>query len=222
MRGVCVLGLGLIGGSLLRAAVASGRTAFGATESKVDARAAAADGYQVDELPVALKRAADEDALVVIAVPLTSVDSVLAAIGQHAPTAMLTDVVSVKRPVHDSVRRRLPRARYVGGHPMAGATASGWAAGSAALFDGATWVVSTVDGVALEVWTEVAGLALDAGATVLPADPDEHDEAAARVSHLPHLFASVLASVGADSPLALAMAAGSFADGTRDAGSRPE
>jgi prephenate dehydrogenase len=69
----------------------------------------------------------------------------------------------------------------------------------------------------------VAGFALDCGARVVPATAAEHDAAVARVSHLPHVLAAVLAATGADGgPLALALAAGSFADGTRVAGSRLE
>ncbi|MDQ3885707.1 MAG: prephenate dehydrogenase/arogenate dehydrogenase family protein, partial [Actinomycetota bacterium] len=110
-----------------------------------------------------------------------------------------------------------------GSHPMAGTSASGWDAGSADLFDGAPWVVSVDERSDRAVWAEVAGLALDCGAHVVPATAAEHDAAAARVSHLPHLLAAVLASVGADGgPLALALGAGSFTDGTRVAASRPE
>jgi prephenate dehydrogenase len=58
---------------------------------------------------------------------------------------------------------------------------------------------------------------------VVPATADDHDAAVARISHLPHLLAVTLAAVGADGgPLALTLAAGSFRDGTRVAGSRPE
>jgi prephenate dehydrogenase len=66
-------------------------------------------------------------------------------------------------------------------------------------------------------------LALECGAHVVPAGAADHDAAVARVSHLPHLLASVLASVGVSGgSLAMALAAGSFTDGTRVAGSRPE
>ncbi|MGH3622336.1 MAG: prephenate dehydrogenase dimerization domain-containing protein, partial [Sciscionella sp.] len=65
--------------------------------------------------------------------------------------------------------------------------------------------------------------ALDCGAHVVPADPAGHDDAVARISHLPHVLAAILASVGADGgPLALALAAGSFTDGTRVAGTDPD
>jgi len=69
----------------------------------------------------------------------------------------------------------------------------------------------------------VAGLALAVGSRVVPADPSAHDAAVARISHLPHLLALALAQVGqAGGSLALSLAASSFADGTRVAGTRPE
>jgi prephenate dehydrogenase len=219
-----VLGLGLIGGSVLRAVTASGATAWGATASPVDGVSATGDGYTVEPTVLAaVTRAADEDALVVIAVPLPAVDDVLRVIADAAPRCRLTDVVSVQGPVADAVRRLAPEATYVGGHPMAGASASGWTAGSAELMRGAAWVVETEDDTPLAHWREVAELAFACGAHVVPASADEHDSAVARISHLPHVMAEVLASVGADGgPLALALAAGSFQDGTRVAGSRPE
>lgn len=227
VRDVCVLGLGLIGGSVLRAAAAAGGTAWGATASPADGRAAAAEGYRVEPtVRAALRRAADTDALVVLAVPLPAIDELLRAVAEVAPRCRLTDVVSVKCPVANAVARLAPESRYVGGHPMAGTSASGWAAGSAALFERAAWVVDTDgtrSGEYARVWADVAALALAAGAHVVPAGAEEHDAAVGRVSHLPHLLAAVLASVGADGgPLALALAAGSFRDGTRVAGSRPE
>lgn len=222
VRDVCVVGLGLIGGSVLRAAVASGRTAWGTTASPADAASAVADGYQVDGLAEALRHAAERDALVVLAVPLPAVDDVLREIADIAPRCRLTDVVSVKAPVAESVRRWLPEARYVGGHPMAGTAESGWRAGSATLFRAAAWVVITENGLDQEVWREVVSLAVDVGAQVVPACATDHDAAVARISHLPHVLAAVLASVGADGgPLALALAAGSFRDATRVAGTDP-
>lgn len=223
MRPVCVLGLGLIGGSLLRAASAAGRQVWGAADGP-DARAARDAGYQVaDDVDGALRDAARLDALVVLAVPLPAVNDVLARVAALAPDCRLSDVVSVKVPVAEAVRRIVPGARYVGGHPMAGVAASGWDAGSAALFQDAAWVTTVDEPTDLSVWRDVTGLALDTGASVVPATASEHDDAVARISHLPHVLAAVLASVGADGgPLAMSLAAGSFADGTRVAGTRPE
>jgi prephenate dehydrogenase len=225
VRAVCVIGLGLIGGSVLRAAVAAGRDGFGATASASTASAASADGYCVwPSVDAALARAAERDALVVLAMPLPEVAGVLDRVAAVAPGSRLTDVVSVQAPMDELVRRHAPGARYVGGHPMAGTADSGWAAGSAELFEGAAWVVAADDGLDLDVWRDVAELAWTCGAEVVPAAAADHDDAVARVSHLPHLLAAVLAAVGADaeSDLPLALAAGSFRDGTRVAGTRPE
>ncbi|WP_018683380.1 prephenate dehydrogenase [Actinokineospora enzanensis] len=223
MRSVCVVGLGLIGGSVLRAAAAAGRTVFGTAGAEEDVHGALADGFTVVDVDSALRRAAAEDALVVIAVPLTAVDAVLRKISDLAPECALTDVVSVKGPVADAVARYAPNTRFAGGHPMAGKSESGWQASTARLFADAAWVVTADEDTELPAWREAAQLALDCGAAVVPTTSSEHDAAVARISHLPHVLAAVLAACGADGgPLAMALAAGSFADGTRVASSRPE
>jgi prephenate dehydrogenase len=229
-RAVCVIGAGLIGGSLLRAAEKAGRTVWGSCASAQTAQQAAADGFDVDtDTDAALRRAADLDALVVLAVPLPALPDLLRRVDRVAPGCRLTDAVSVKVATVDAVRRYAPRARYVGGHPMAGTAESGWAAGQAGLFTDAVWVVAADDGLDRQVWADVAELAWACGARVVPAAVDEHDLAVAKISHLPHLFAAVLAAVGAAAgpgpeadALSLALAASSFADGTRVAGTRPE
>ena len=223
MRAVCVIGLGLIGGSVLRAAAAAGRPAWGATLSEEDAAAAEQAGFEVLETQAALRKASSEDALIVLATPLTAVRGVLREVAANAPHAWLTDVVSVKDPVDQEIRKQVPTAHYAGGHPMAGLSDSGFLAGSAELFAGAAWAVTIEEGTSLRAWLESARLALDCGAHVVPTSAAAHDDAVARISHLPHLFAAVLAAVGADGgPLALSLAAGSFRDGTRVAASPPE
>lgn len=224
MNGLCVIGLGLIGGSLLRAAERAGWKVHGAADSSADVIAAREAGFDVTSaVEEALRSAAESDALVVLAVPLPAVEEVLAVVAREAPRCRLTDVVGVKQPVATAVARHTPLARYVGSHPMAGTSSSGWAAGSADLFAGASWVVGTDDGGDPAVWAQVARLALGCGAHVVPASATDHDAAVARVSHLPHLLAAVLAAVGADGgPLAMALGAGSFTDGTRVAGSPPD
>ncbi|WP_238559087.1 prephenate dehydrogenase [Rhodococcus rhodnii] len=220
---VCVLGLGLIGGSLLRAVGAAGRTAWGHARSAATADAAVADGYDAGtDLADALRRADRERAIVVVAVPAPAVDEAFAAIAEHAPNATVTDVVSVKTAVLAAAREHGLTGRYVGGHPMAGTSESGWGAGFPELFRDAVWVVGTEDDSDPDVWTQVAALAFDCGSVVVPAAAVEHDNAVARISHLPHLLAEALAvTADAGGPLALGLAAGSFRDGTRVAATAP-
>ncbi|WP_072691512.1 prephenate dehydrogenase [Rhodococcus marinonascens] len=220
---VCVLGLGLIGGSLLRAAIHAGRRAWGHNRSAPSVDAARADGFDADtDLVAVLQRASSESALIVIAVPAPAVAPTLTAIARYAPNCSITDVVSVKTEVASEVARQGLSEHYVGGHPMAGTSASGWKVGSTDLFREAVWVVGTDDAVDPDVWMQVAQLALDCGSVVVPAESTEHDRAVARISHLPHLLAESLAITGASGgPLALGLAAGSFRDGTRVAASAP-
>lgn len=220
---IFVLGLGLIGGSLVRAA-APLATVSGWSPSQETRSAAASDGFTVhDTLDETITEAAERDGLLVLAAPLTAFESLLTRIGELAPTVRLTDVASVKGVVADQVESLCPSARYVGSHPMAGTAASGWAAGSAALFQKAAWVTCLDEMSDLQVWADVAALALAMGSRVVPAEALAHDEAVARVSHLPHLLALALAQVGeGGGSLALSLAASSFTDATRVAGTRPE
>jgi prephenate dehydrogenase len=215
--------LGLIGGSVMRALKDSGREVFGYNRSIDGVEAARFDGYDAtDDINAVLGRAAAAQALIVLAVPVPALPIMLAHIRNIAPDCPLTDVVSVKGAVLQLVRDHGLLARFVGGHPMAGTARSGWAAGTPHLFVGAPWVISVDDHVDPGVWAEVMQLALDCRAVVVPARSDEHDAAAAAISHLPHLLAEALAVTAADVPLAFALAAGSFRDGTRVAATAPD
>jgi prephenate dehydrogenase len=220
---VCVLGLGLIGGSVLRAAKAAGRDAFGYNRSVAGVQAARSDGFDATtSVTEVLRRAAAANALIVLAVPMPALPAMLDHVRALAPNCPVTDVTSVKVAVLQAVRDHSLLDRFVGGHPMTGTAHSGWAAGDAKLFVGAPWVISVDDHVDPAVWAEVMHLALDCGSVIVPARSDEHDAAAAAISHLPHLLAETLAATAADVPLAFSLAAGSFRDGTRVAATAPD
>ncbi len=222
-RPVCVLGLGLIGGSIMRATAGAGREVFGYNRSVEGAQGARSDGFDATtELTDALTRAAETDALIVLAVPMPALPSMLAHVRDLAPDCPLTDVTSVKTAVLREVTAAGLLDRFVGGHPMTGTAHSGWLSGHGGLFNRAPWVVSVDDHVDPAVWSMVMTLALDCGAIVVPAKSDEHDAAAAAISHLPHLLAEALAVTAAEVPLAFALAAGSFRDATRVSGTAPD
>jgi prephenate dehydrogenase len=220
---VCVLGLGLIGGSVLRAAARAGREVFGYNRSVEAVQAARFDGFEATlHLEEALNLAKDRNALIVLAVPAPALPILLPYLRDMAPDNPLTDVTSVKTAVLQEVQKVELEANFVGGHPMAGTHHSGWSAGNAGLFVGAPWVVAVDDHVDPHCWTTVTELALDCGAVVVPARSDEHDAAAAAISHVPHLVAEAVAVTAAEVPLAFALAAGSFRDVTRVAATTPE
>src|SRR5258707_200336 len=143
---VCVVGLGLIGGSVMRAAAAAGREVFGYNRSIDAVQAAKFDGFDATEnLDKTLARAAHSKALIVLAVPVPALPLMLGHIRDRAPQCPLTDVTSVKGAILEEVQSFGLLERFVGGHPMAGTAHSGWAAGNPRLFIGAPWVISVDD-----------------------------------------------------------------------------
>ena len=214
---VTVIGLGLIGGSLARALASAGHRVVGFDADPTIRELARAAGFRVAD---SVRAAVGGSRLTVLAVPLPVLPRVLPELAGY--DGLVTDVTSVKGPVRDLAARHGLR-RFVGGHPMAGRETSGFAAADAELFDGCAWVLCLEPhGTDLGDWLTLAELCTGLGARVVPVTAAEHDTAVARISHVPHLFAAVLAGQLAGDPLAGALAAGSFRDGTRVAATRAE
>lgn len=208
---VGVLGLGLIGGSVARRLAPDHDVRAWDPDPATRAAAAAAG--------LALASDLGRPDVTVLATPMDALPEALA----HWTGGTVTDVGSVKGPVLAAARAAGLADRYVGGHPMAGSERSGFAAADPALLDGAVWVLGLEDDTDTDRWLTVAALVTGAGCRVLPTTAAAHDEAQARISGLPHLLASALAAAGArGGPLATALSAGSFRDGTRVAGARAE
>src|SRR3954454_347881 len=208
---VTVVGLGQLGGSLAAALAAGGRPVAGWDVDPAARDAAAARGVNVTR---------ELGGVVVLAVPLPAMGTALDGLTVD-PAATVTDLGSVKGPVLDTVGAAFD-GRFVGGHPMCGTERSGHTAVDPALFTGARWAVCLEPDTDLTRWLRVAEVALAVGAEVVPVTAEEHDAAVAAVSHVPHLLPAALAAAAGDAgPLALGLAAGSFRDGTRVAGSDP-
>ena len=147
---------------------------------------------------------------------LMVLNGILSAIGYWMFTAVLTDVGTLKAPVIDAVRRVIPSARFVGGHPLAGTENTGWAAADPLLFRDAPWALTLETDTDLDAWLALAELVCDLGAKPVPATTSEQDAAVARIIGLPHVLAEVLALVGlGGGPMGLSLAAGSYMSGSR-------
>ncbi|MET8147551.1 prephenate dehydrogenase [Actinoplanes sp. NPDC049668] len=219
---VAVIGLGLIGGSLLRALASDGHRVTGydaGADTREVARSLAKSSGSTDAWRVAdsVAEAVAGTEVAVLAVPLPAIPGVLAELLGYP--GLITDVTSVKGPVRDLIGGR----RFVGGHPMAGKESSGFPASDPRLFDGCAWVLCLEpDDTDPADWLTLARLFTRLGARVVPVTAAEHDRAVAGISHVPHLLAAALSGVLAGNPLAGTLAAGSFRDGTRVAATRPE
>lgn len=236
---VAVIGLGLIGGSAVRALAAAGHRIIGydadpATRAVARTAAARAPlGARWQVAGTVADAIAGTD-VTVVAVPAPVIGGVFDQITAAGYSGLVTDVTSVKGPVRAVAAKRLRTGgaagvgatagvRFVGGHPMAGRETSGFEAGDPELLRGCAWVLCLEPGETdLTDWLALARLVTGLGSRVVPSTAADHDRAVAAVSHLPHLLASALASGAGSDPLALTLAAGSFRDGTRVAASRPE
>lgn len=163
----------------------------------------------------------DHAQLVVVAVPPDHLGATIAA-SLAASDAVVTDVGSIKTEPLRGAAATPHVARYVGGHPMAGSERSGPLAASAALFDGRPWAVTPHDAADPDAVALVEELARLCGAVPVLISPEEHDHAVARISHLPHLLAVLVAGRLADAPPDhLALSGQGVRDVTRVAASDP-
>lgn len=227
---VGIIGVGLIGGSLAAAlrALPDPPVVVG-VEPDADARSWALESGVVDEAW------APEDAggalmtcdLVVIATPARFVAAWLAQLGRLRYEGVVTDVASTKAGVVAAAASALGSgAVFIGGHPMAGSERSGVQAADSDLFRGAYYVLTPTPATDAHAYGRLHALVTSIGARVIAVRPDEHDEAVAAISHVPHVAASALtnlaaarASAGSD---VLRLAAGGFKDMTRIAAGSPE
>ncbi|NBP81349.1 prephenate dehydrogenase/arogenate dehydrogenase family protein, partial [bacterium] len=134
--------------------------------------------------------------LVVVCVPPDLTAEVVAAQLAKYPSAIVTDVASVKSEIAQRVGEiaGAEAKRYVGLHPMAGRERGGPGSARADLFFARPWVITPSKDnpqVAVEL---VKDLGLKIGALPVLMSAREHDAAVALVSHLPQLVASALAA----------------------------
>jgi len=217
---VGVVGLGLIGGSLLRG-LARVHDVRGYDADAATRDAVAAAGFAVAGSAAELARWAE---VVAVAVPPRATANAVAGALRDGEAAVF-DVASVKAPVVAAVRAAAPAralGRYVPAHPMAGAETGGWRAARPDLLAEAVWAVCPHDLAApLEPLTRVAATLDPLGARLLFCTPEEHDAAVAVTSHVPHLVANALVRQAAGSPLTRVLVGGAFRDQIRVAASDP-
>jgi len=226
---LALIGVGLIGSSIARAARAQGaaREIVATARSPATRRRIAELGLadQVVEGNGAAAAGAD---LVIACVPVGACGEVAKEIGPHlAPGAIVSDVGSVKAAiVRDMAPHLPPGVHFVPAHPVAGTEHSGPDAGFAELFVGRWCILTPPEGTDAAAVVKLAAFWRLLGANVEIMAPEHHDLVLAITSHLPHLIAYTI--VGTADELAevtrsevLKFSAGGFRDFTRIAASDP-
>ena len=229
---MAVIGCGLIGSSVIRAAREAGVVGEVAVADASEAhRARVVELGFADQVTGDIAQAVAGADLVVLAVPvLAMAEAAKAAAAALKPGATVTDVGSVKGSVADALSQILPEGVFaVPGHPIAGTEQSGPDAGFAELFQ-KRWVILTPqargDDAYLEAVQKLADFWTAIGANVERMDPGHHDLVLAVTSHLPHLIAYNIVGTAADmeevtQAEVMKYSAGGFRDFTRIAASDP-
>ncbi|MBE2294978.1 MAG: prephenate dehydrogenase/arogenate dehydrogenase family protein [Phycisphaerales bacterium] len=226
---LCVIGVGLIGGSLARALREAGEVGevVGSGRGEENLRAALRLGV-VDRYELDPARAVVDADVVVIAVPLGAIEPVLRAIAPYLkPTTVVTDVGSAKGDVVADVERiygHVP-ANFVPGHPIAGTERSGVEASFATLFQGRRVILTPLAETAASAHHLIKRMWEQTGAEVVDMGVRHHDAVLAATSHLPHMLAYTLVDTLArldDRAEIFRYAAGGFRDFSRIASSDPK
>jgi len=226
---LALIGVGLIGSSIARAARAQG-----AVREIVATARSAATRRRVAELGLADTVVESNGAavagadLVIVCVPVGACGEVAKEIAPHLKAgAIVSDVGSVKGAIVRDMGPHLPpEIHFVPTHPVAGTEHSGPDAGFAELFVGRWCILTPPDDTDPAAVDRLAAFWTALGANVERMAPDHHDLVLAITSHLPHLIAYTI--VGTADELAevtrsevLKFSAGGFRDFTRIAASDP-
>jgi len=225
---LCLIGCGLIGSSIARAARERGGIAASvvAYARGADTRARIAELGIVDTVEADPAHAVAGADAVILCIPVGAYAGVMAAIAPHlARGAILSDVGSTKVSVVRDLAPLLPDGVHlVPAHPMAGTEYSGPDAGFASLFEGRYTIVTPLPEQDRDAADRIAELWRRCGSQVETMDPATHDKVVAIVSHLPHLIAFTICGTADDlaeetREAVLRFAASGFRDFTRIAAS---
>jgi cyclohexadieny/prephenate dehydrogenase len=225
---LCLVGIGLIGSSIARAARRRGdiaRTVV-ATARRPATLARVRELGIVDVVEDDPARAVEGCDGVILCVPVGAYAGVMQAIAPHlAPGCVLSDVGSTKGSVVRDLTPLLPPGvELVPAHPMAGTEHSGPDAGFAELFEGRYCIVTPLPGNDPAAVEKVREMWRRCGSMIETLDPATHDRVVAIVSHLPHLIAFTICGTADDlaeetKEAVLKFAASGFRDFTRIAAS---
>ncbi|MCT7954981.1 prephenate/arogenate dehydrogenase [Laspinema palackyanum] len=222
---VGIVGLGLIGGSLALDLRSQGHRILGVSRRPQTCQEAVTRQI-VDEADVEMTLMANAE-VVFICTPIAAIAWTVERLIPHLnPTAIITDVGSVKMPVVEAVTPLW--ANFVPAHPMAGTAESGLDAAVPDLFVGRSYVITPTEDTPAAAVETVTELARSLGSQVYISSPEDHDCAVAWISHLPVFVSASLISaclgepVGNRLKLAQQIASSGFRDTSRVGGGNPE
>jgi cyclohexadieny/prephenate dehydrogenase len=226
---IALIGFGLIGGSIARAARVQGLAKEIVTTARSEkTRARVMELGIVDRVVATNAEAAEGADLVILCIPVGACGPVAAEIADHLKLgAIISDVGSVKNAVVKDMAPHLPAAVHlVPAHPVAGTEHSGPDSGFPELFINRWCILTPPEGTDPKAVERLRAFWAALGAKVEVMTPEHHDMVLAITSHLPHLIAYTIVGTadeleGVTQSEVLKFSAGGFRDFTRIAASDP-
>ena len=226
---IALIGFGLIGGSIARAARAQGLAGEIVTTARsAKTRARVSELGIVDRVVDSNAEAAKDADLVILCIPVGACGPVAQEIADALkPGAIVSDVGSVKGAVVREMAPHLPEGvHFVPAHPVAGTEHSGPDSGFAELFINRWCILTPPEGTDPNAVERLRAFWTSLGAKVEIMTPDHHDLVLAITSHLPHLIAYTIVGTADElgqvtSSEVMKFSAGGFRDFTRIAASDP-
>jgi len=226
---IALIGFGLIGGSIARAARAQGLAGEIVTTARsAKTRARVTELGIVDAVLETNAEAVKSADLVILCIPVGACGAVAAEIAPFLePGAIVSDVGSVKGAIARDMGPHIPKGvHFVPAHPVAGTEHSGPDAGFAELFINRWCILTPPEGADPAAVEKLRAFWAGLGARVEIMTPDHHDLVLAITSHLPHLIAYTIVGTADEleevtSSEVIKFSAGGFRDFTRIAASDP-
>jgi len=226
IRTIAVIGLGLIGGSILKRLKNQNYNLIGVSRRQETINQALAEGL-INEGSTNTDIACTAD-IIFVCTPINKIIETLDYLGKNAKSeAIITDAASIKGEINDFANSG-KFIRFIGGHPMAGTENKGLDSSLENLFEDAKWVLTPSKWASEDNLKTLTAVIEKLGAKVIIADAHRHDKAAALISHMPLFLSQALFSLTESYPvkdisdLAMSLAASGFRDMTRLASTNPE
>lgn len=190
---VCIIGLGLIGGSIgleLKTKRFSDRV-IGVEKNPAYSKIAIERGL-VDEVTKLVEGVQQSD-LIILAIPVDAILTLLPFVLDYVTHQAVTDVGSTKMSITEQVRNHPKRSNYVPSHPMAGTEFSGPEAALPGLFNKKVGIICDMSQSNPKSLETITNLYMVLNMRLIFMSSKEHDLHTAYVSHISHLTSFALA-----------------------------
>lgn len=213
MKKIAVIGLGLIGTSLLIALKDKGYELYGISKNPETIKKAIEQKLVIDA-SIDFDLIPEMD-VIFIATPIDSVIDTIEKIKNISKKdALIADLASVKGFILDYVNNLDAKLNFIGLHPMAGTENKGFDSAEEGLFENAKWAIIPSDFAKAESIEFCTNLIINLGSKLIFTDAKSHDKAVAMISHMPMFLAQALFKTANDE-LSNKLASSGFRDMTR-------